>query len=139
MFKKEARKIFIKHKLFSKVGFKSRKCQELKMSMFFSSPHEDKPIRTPKFINNIQTYMVEKMNIYFNETYKLGLFCNSCKLSERNQYHLLYCSMLIRSNQLVSNIPEYGDSFNDDDPKKQCFIATFKMENTKKIHFVENK
>ena len=124
-FKEDAWKTFIKQKsttftinyLNSKVGSKSKIYKELKMSKFLSAQNEDTPIETAKFIAKTQCHMIETVKMNFKETYKPDLVCKSCSLSECNQSHLLNCSKLIGSNQLVSYIPEYQDIFNDDDPK----------------------
>ena len=63
--------------------------------------------------------------------------CNSCKISQCDQAHLLYCTKLFGSNQLISYIPNYEDIFNDDDPKEQCFIAHILIENLKKKKEIE--
>ena len=83
--------------------------------------------------------MIETVKMNFKETYKPDLVCKSCSLSECNQSHLLNCSKLIGSNQLVSYIPEYQDIFNDDDPKEQCYIASLMMENLKKKKEIEEE
>ena len=41
----------------------------------------------------------------------------------KNHSHLLYCSALLGSNQLVTYIPNYIDLFNDEDTDKQNYIA----------------
>ena len=37
----------------------------------------------------------------------------------QKKHHLLYCSKLIGSSELISYIPEYEDIFNDNDPEEQ--------------------
>ena len=102
------------------------------MSKSLSSHNEDTPIETAQFIAKIQTHMLETVKTNFKEAYKPNFVCKSCNLGECKQSHLLYCSKLIGSNQLVSYIPEYQDIFNDDDPKEQCYIARLMMENLQK-------
>ena len=57
--------------------------------------------------------------------------CNSCKKNECNQSHLLICPALIGRNQLITNIPNYKDFFDDDIIEEQCFIASILIENLK--------
>ena len=113
-------------------GSKSRKYQELRMSNYLCSQNEYVPVETAKFIAKIQSHMVETVKYNFQEYYKPNLLCNLCFLSECNQSHLLYCSKLIGSNQLITYIPVYEDIFDDNDPEEQCFIANVMMENLKK-------
>ena len=72
---------------------------------------------------------------------KIHLFSHhSCKLYECNQAHLLNCSCLIGSNQLISYIPDYYEIFNDDDTEEQYFIANIMKENLgKKKEIEQNK
>ena len=146
LIKKETWKEFIKLKgnenaikyLNSKIGTKSHKYKELKISNFLSSQSEV-PIETAKFIAKIQTHMVENVKMNFQGNYQPNFVCNSCHISECNQFHLLYCKELIGSNQLLSYIPDYEDIFNDNDPKEQCFIAEIMKENLKRKKELEGE
>ena len=73
--------------------------------------------------------MIEMVKTNFKQEFEPNLICNSCKLKECNQSHLLYCNTLIGSNQLVTYIPRYEDIFNDDDIEEQNFIAKIMMTN----------
>ena len=77
------------------------------------------PIETAKFIAKVQTHMVESVKTNFPSNHKPDLVCNSCRISECSQSHLLYCPELIGSNELVTYIPDYQDIFDDDDPKEK--------------------
>ena len=90
-------------------GSKSRKYQDLKMSNYLSSQIENVPIETAKFIAKTQTHMIETVKTNFKEYYKPNLTCNLCLLNECNQSHLLYCTKLIGSNQIITYIPDYED------------------------------
>ena len=97
---------------------------------FFLCPNlEEIPIDTEKFIAKVQSHMVKNMTINFPGKYKPNFICQSCKLTECNQSHLLYCSELIGSNELITYIPYYEDIFNDEEPKEQCFIANVMIAN----------
>ena len=67
--------------------------------------------------------MIETIKTNFKHEYEPNLTCNSCKISECNQSHLIYCNALIGSNQVVTYIPTYEDIFNDDEIEEQNFIA----------------
>ena len=43
--------------------------------------------------------------------------------------YLTYCQALIRSNQLVTYIPNYKDIFYDKNIEEQCFIANIQIQN----------
>ena len=73
----------------------------------------------------------------FQGNYKPNFLCNSCKLHECNQSHLLYCSSLLGSNQLISYIPDYKDIFNDNDTEEQYFIANIMKQNLRKKKDIE--
>ena len=120
----------------SSIGSKSQAYKELKLSFYLSSQSEV-PIETAKFIAKVQSHMIESIKMNFQSHYKPNLVCNSCKISQCDQSHLLYCSKLIGSNQLISYIPNYEDIFNDDDPEEQCYIAHILMENLKKKKEIE--
>ena len=107
------------------------------MSNFLSSHSEETTIEAAQFIAKVQSHMVETVRTNFKEKYNPDLICKSCHVSECNQSHLLYCSKLIGSNELVSYIPDYEDIFNDDDPKEQCYIATLMMKNLQKKKQIE--
>ena len=81
--------------------------------------------------------MVETVRLNFQGFYKPNLICQSCKISECSQSHLLNCKMLIGSNEIVSYIPEYKDIFNDNDTEEQCYIANIMKENLKKKKVIE--
>ena len=83
--------------------------------------------------------MVENIKMNFQGNYKPNFLCNSCKISQCDQAHLLYCKKLIGSNQLISYIPNYKDIFNDEDPNEQCFIADILKENLKRKKEIELK
>ena len=97
-----------------------------------SRAYEDFSVETSKFIAKIQTHMVENIKMNFQGNYKPNFLCNSCKLHECNQSHLLYCSSLIGSNQLISYIPDYKDIFDDNDIEEQYFIANIMKQNLRK-------
>ena len=120
----------------SSIGSKSH-VYVLKMSNFLSSSYEDFSVETSKFIAKIQTHMVENIKMNFQGNYKPNFLCNSCKLHECNQSHLLYCSSLIGSNQLISYIPDYKDIFNDNDTEEQYFIANIMKQNLRKKKNIE--
>ena len=120
----------------SRIGSKSQNYKELKISSFLSSESEV-PFETAKFIAKIQTHMVETVRLNFQGFYKPNLICQSCKISECSQSHLLSCKMLIGSNEIVSYIPEYKDIFNDKDIEEQCHIANIMKENLKKKKVIE--
>ena len=73
--------------------------------------------------------MIETVKSNFPGEYKNDTLCNSCKSSECNQPHLIYCKSLIGSNQLITYIPNYEDIFDvrqkgqieyPDDPHLRC-------------------
>ena len=90
-------------------------------------------------IAKIQTHMVETVKMNFQGHFKPNFICNSCKLNECNQSHLLYCTKLIGSNQIISYIPDYEDIFNDDDTKEQYYIANILKENLRKKKEIEQE
>ena len=120
------------------IGSKSRNYKKLKMSYFLCPNFEEIPIETAKFIAKVQSHMVENVKTNFPGKYEPNFLCQSCKLTECNQSHLLYCSALIGSNELITYIPYYEDIFNDEDPKEQCFIANVMIANLKKKKLIED-
>ena len=122
----------------SKVGTKSHKYEKLQMSNFLLPNEEEIPIETAKFIAKIQTHMIETVKSNFPGEYKNDTLCNSCKSSECNQPHLIYCKSLIGSNQLITYIPNYEDIFDDNNTKEQLFIANIMIESLKKKKEIEN-
>ena len=122
----------------SNQGSKSRQYNELRMAPYLSPNNEYLSIKTASFMARIQTHMVENIKCNYKEKFKPNLTCNSCLISECNQQHLLYCTKLIGSNELVTYIPEYSDIFNDDNIEEQNYIATLLMENLTKKKLIEN-
>ena len=59
----------------SKVGSKSRKYQELKMSSFLSSEDHEIPIETAK----VQADMVETIKMNFQINFQIKFICDLCK------------------------------------------------------------
>ena len=108
------------------------------MSSFLTSNDHKIPIETTKFIAKVQAHMVETIKINFQSNHTPNLICNPCQMSECNQSHLLSCTKLIGSNEIVTYIPEYEDIFNDNDPKEQLFIANILIENLKKKKKIED-
>ena len=82
--------------------------------------------------------MIENVKCNFKEQYLPNLICNSCKLKECNQMHLLECSALIGSNELLTYIPHYNDVFDDENPDEQYYIARLMMNNLDKKKIIEN-
>ena len=95
-------------------------------------------IKTASFIAKIQTDMIENIKLNFKKKYKPNLTCNSRKLSECDQKHLLECKALIGSNELVIYLPNYIDIFDNDNMKDQLYIASLMMENLKRKKVIEN-
>ena len=89
------------------------------MAPFLTSSNEDFELKTATFIAKIQTHMIEHIKSNFKEQYKPNLLCNSCNLSECTQKHLLECSALIGSNEILSYIPDYCDIFEYDNIQEQ--------------------
>ena len=86
----------------SNQGSKSQKKEAFEMSPYLKSNNEDVSVITASFIAKIQTHMIENVKHNFKEHYKPNLICDSCKLSECDQKHLLECSQLIGKNKIVS-------------------------------------
>ena len=82
-------------------------------------------------------HRVDKVKTNFPAQYKPNLICNSGQLSECNQSHIVYCSALIESKEVISYIPYHEDIPDDDDPKEQCFIANVMLANLKKDKEIE--
>ena len=122
----------------SNQGSKSRQYNELKMAPYLSPNDEYIDFKTASFIAKTQTYMVENIKCNYKEKFKPNLTCKSCLISECNQKHLLYCSKLLGSNELVTYIPEYSDIFDDDNISEQNYIATLLMENLTQKKLIEN-
>ena len=105
LLKEETLKSMIKSKatenaslfLNSSIGSKSQAYKELKLSFYLSSQSEV-PIETAKFIAKVQSHMIESIKKNFQSHYKPDFVCNSCKISQCDQSHLLYCSKSIESN-----------------------------------------
>ena len=121
----------------SNQGSKSQQKVKLEMSPYLKSSIEDVSVQTASFIAKIQSHMVENIKLNYKEHYKPNLICDSCKISECDQKHLLECSELIGKNELVSYIPNYIDIFNVDDIHEQQYIANLMMENLKRKKFLE--
>ena len=115
----------------SKVGSKSRAYNELNMAKYLC-PNDHTSIETAKFKAKTQCHMIETIKANFKHDYESNLNWNSCKLSECNQSHLIYCNALIGSNQLVTYIQNYEDIFNDEETEEQNFIAQIMIENLKR-------
>ena len=107
------------------------------MPPYLRSHSEDFSIKTASFIAKIQTHMVEGIKCNFKEQYLPNLTCNSCNLSECNQMHLLQCSALMGSNELLTYIPNYSDIFDDENTEEQEYIATIMMKNLDKKKTLE--
>ena len=73
----------------------------------------------------------------FKHEYEPNFICNSCRNSECNQSHLIYCNALIGSNQLITYIPNYEDIYNDEETEEQTFIAKIMIENLKRKKEIE--
>ena len=105
---KEAWKLRIQNKsielaiafLNSNQGRKSQQKEELEMSPYLKSNIEDVSVQTASFIAKIQSHMVENIKLNYKEQYKPNLICDSCKISECDQKHLLECSELIGTKQI---------------------------------------
>ena len=78
------------------------------------------------------------MKCNFKEQYLPNLICNSCKLAECNKAHLLQCSALIGSNELLIYIPEYEYIFDDSKTQEQEYIAQLMMKSLEKKFFKDN-
>ena len=115
----------------SKVGTKSQPYMELKMSKYLC-PNDYMSLNTSKFVAKTQCHMIETVKTNFKHEFEPNLLCNSCKVKECNQSHLLYCSALIGSNQRVTYIPNYEDIFNDEVTEELNFIAHIIMANLKR-------
>ena len=107
------------------------------MSPYLKSNNEDVSVITASFIAKIQTHMIENVKHNFKEHYKPNLICDSCKLGECDQKHLLECSQLIGKNEIVSYIPDYKDIFYDNDIYEQQYIANLVMENLNMKKYIE--
>ena len=119
-------------------GSKSTKNKELNMSPYLSANNEGISIQIACFIAKTQTHMIENIKNNFKEQYKPNLACNSCNKSICDQKHLLECSELIGKNEILSNIPNYQDIFNDEDIKEQEYIASLLIENLKRKKVLEH-
>ena len=108
----------------SNQGSKSHQKEYLEMSPYLRSNKEDIPIKASSFIAKVQAHMVKNIKHNFKEHYKPNLKCDSCKLSECDQKHLLECPKLIGKNELVTYIPNYIDIFNDNDITEQGYKPT---------------
>ena len=63
-----------------------------------------------------------------------------CFISESYQQHLLDCSKLLGSNQLVTYVPNYEEIFDNENPEEQYCIANILMANLrKKTELLEDK
>ena len=72
------------------------------MSQFLSSDNHDITIETAKFISKVQAHMVETIKMNFPSNFKPNFLCDLCKMSECNQAHLLNCTKLIGSSELIT-------------------------------------
>ena len=52
--------------------------------------------------------------------------------------HLLQCSSLIGSIELLTYIPNYNDIFDDKNTEEQFYIARLMMKNLEKKKIIEN-
>ena len=116
----------------------SQQKTELVMSPYLTSKSEDFCIKTASCIAKTQSYMIENVRCNYKEHYMPNLICNSCKLSECNQMHLLQCSALIGSNELLTYIPDYVDIFDDKKTEEQYYIARLMMKNLEQKKIIEN-
>ena len=83
----------------SNVRSKSRKYTQLKMAPYLC-PNDDIPVETTKFLAKAQSYMIENVNINFQQDNKENLIYISCNKNKCNQPHLLVCPALIGKNSL---------------------------------------
>ena len=120
----------------SKLGSKSQSYSELKMSKYLC-PNEHFSIETAKFIAKAQCHMIETIKMNFKHEYEPNFICNSCRNSECNQSHLIYCNALIGSNQLITYIPNYEDIYNDEETEEQTFVAKIMIKNLKRKKEIE--
>ena len=72
------------------------------MSLILCSENHDIPIETAKFIAKVQVLMVETINMNFQSNFKPNFCCDLCTMSECNQDHLMYCTKLIGSSELIT-------------------------------------
>ena len=72
------------------------------MSLILCSENHDIPIETAKFIAKVQAHMVETINMNFQSNFKPNFCCDLCTMSECNQDHLMYCTKLIGSSELIT-------------------------------------
>ena len=93
-------------------------------------PNHYMSIDTSKCVAKPQCHMIETVKTFKHE-FEPNLLCYSCKVKEWNQSHLLYCSALLGSNQLVTYIPNYEDIFNDEDTEELNIISQLMMANLK--------
>ena len=87
----------------------------------------------------LKATMFETIKINFQGQFKPNFVCISCNSGICDQSHLMYCTALIGSNQLITYIPNYKDISNDGDIKEQVFIANILMANLKKKKKIEAK
>ena len=61
----------------------------------------------------------------FPEYYKTNFICDIFFISESNLQHLLDCSKLLGSNQLVTYIPNYKNIFDSENPEGSISLQGF--------------
>ena len=82
-------------------------------------PNEEIPKEIAKFIEKAQCNMIDNVKMNFQKEYKPNYICNACMKNECNQSHLLYCSALLGSNQILIYTPTYEDLCDDNNKEEQ--------------------
>ena len=84
--------------------------------------------------HKLLTRTVSEVKRNWKKKYENNLNCISClkvgKVTECNQYHLLYCEEILGKNEFVTYIPTYEDLYSDDD-EERLYIAKIMLENVK--------
>ena len=100
-------------------------------------PNDDVTIQIAKFIVQIQCRIIREVKCNFRNDHKDNILCNTCKISDCTNSHLLSCFKLIGGNQLVTYIPNYEDIFINN-TKEQAYIASLMFDNLRRKKAMEN-
>ena len=100
---------------------------ELKMAQYLTSENFDATIEEKKFLFQCR---VDDLELKGNKKWKYeNIICNNCdENSIETQRHILFCKPLLRSNQILTYIPDYEELFGDD-IEAQVYAARILKDN----------
>ena len=102
---------------------------ELKMQNYLQPNTTDITNKEAKLLFQIRSRMLNiKMNM--KSKYKDNLKCEICEKEDESQEHMLECTELVKGNDIIMYIPEYGEIF-EEDIDDQLYVSRLINQNMK--------